>query len=371
MTARGSRMGAALCGLLLLCAAAARAEGIPLGNADFAAYLQQKVQLYSPQPVRVIPPFTLAIGEPGTVNLVYDFKALHDDCVAAPAGCAQKAHDFVQGIVARFPAAADLPPPPPSVPADKHAFMTYLAAALGKLMPGARIDVDDMTLNVVRAGGRGVPFDESTYYTLCREADFRCDTALAQALQRTADWLALPDPARLRISLHVMANCDAQCEVTPSREMLAPFFRKAFANLEELCFKPVANDNMVPLTSADRRDMGLGADEALDRCEKSTQDALDPAKFVAPGSGGIGQIEGLYAASRALFAAQFAALADGGPLLIAVPQRDLLLYVKGDGAAQQTALRARAQAAATGGLAIGPDIYRWTGTGWSLVAATP
>ena len=315
--------------------------------------------------MRVVAPFTLAIGEPGSVNLVYDFKALHDDCVARPASCPQKTHDFVQGIVARFPAAAQLPPPPPKVPSDKHAFMEYLAEALAHLMPAARIAVDDMTLNVTRAGGRAIPFDESAYYKLCSEAEFRCDAALAQALQRTADWLALPDASRLRVSLHVMANCAVQCEVTPSIETLSPFFRKAFANLEELCFKPVAKDNMVPLTAADRRDMGLGADAAFDLCEQSTRDALGPAKFVAPGADGVGHIEGLYAASRALFPGDFAGL--GFPLLIAVPGRDLLLFVKGDAPAQQSALRARAQAAATGGLAIGADIYRLDGSHWSLV----
>ena len=355
-----------LCGALLFCLPAL-AQDIPLGDADFGAYLQQKVQLYSPQPVRVVPPFTLAIGEPGRVNLVYDFKALHDECVAQPVSCPQKTHDFVQGIVARFPAAAQLPPPPPKVPSDKHAFMEYLAEALAHLMPAARIAVDDMTLNVTRNGGRAIPFDESGYYTLCSEAEFRCDAALAQALQRTADWLALPDPSRLRVSLHVMANCAVQCEVTQSLETLSPFFRKAFANLEELCFKPVAKDNMVPLTAADRRDMGLTADAAFDLCEKSTREALGPAKFVAPGADGVGHIEGLYAASRALVASDFAGLANGGPLLIALPGRDLLLYIKSDAPAQQAALRERAQAAATGGLAIGADIYRWSASGWLLV----
>ncbi len=358
--------------------AASRADGIPLDDAGFTSYIQQKLQLYSPAPVRVTGPFAVAIGPETGANLVYTFKPLHDDCIAAPAQCPQKTHDYVQDIVRRFPSANSGPPPADILPSDKPAFMERLAAELGRLLPGDTVEADGMTLNVTRPGGHAIAFDQRGYYKLCADASFNCRVPMLQSLARTAAWLAAPEPARLKSSLHIMASCtviasvgnSVSCTVRPSPEPMAPIFRHAFANLEEVCFK-AADGGIVPLTNADRRDLDLSIGAALDLCGKSTRDVLGALHLPPPAADGIGTLAEPYATSRALFPADWTGLAQdaGDHLLIAVPSRDTLLYMKGDGPAEIAALGARAQAAFAGPLAISSDVYRWNGDGWSLATA--
>jgi hypothetical protein len=363
----------------VLCAAAlvpaaSFADGIPLDEAGFTAYIQQKVQLYSPAPVRATGPFAIAIGPEVGANLVYTFKPLHDACVAAPAQCPRLTHDYIQDIVRRFPSANSGPPAGDILPSDKPAFMTRVAAELGRLLPGDTVEAAEMTLNVTRPGGHAIAFDQRGYYLLCAEANFNCRVPLLQSLARTAAWLATPDPARLRSALHAMPGCTVSasgelsqgCAAQPPNEPMAPVFRHAFGTLEEVCFKTADSGDM-PLTNADRRDLGLDIGAALDLCGKGTRGV--PLHLPPPAADGIGTLSEAYASARALFTADWAAPAQesGGHLLITLPTRDTLLYMKGDGPAEIAALGARAQAASAGPLALSTDVYRWNGAGWSLV----
>ncbi len=205
---------------------------------------------------------------------------------------AAKTHDYVQDIVRRFPSANSGPPAGDILPSDKPAFMERVAAELGRLLPGDAVAADGMTHNVTRPGGHAIGFDQSGYYKLCDEANFNCRVPLLQSLTRTAAWLAVPQPVRLRSSLHIMPGCTASaaaevsqgCTARPSSEPMAPIFRHAFGNLEEVCFK-TADSGDVPLTNADRRDMNLDVDAALDLCGKSMRDALGPPASAAGGGG--------------------------------------------------------------------------------------
>ncbi|HEY4941577.1 MAG TPA: hypothetical protein VII56_09115 [Rhizomicrobium sp.] len=360
----------------LLLPAAALADGIPLDDAGFTAYIQQKLQLYSPAPVRVTAPFALAIGPEVGANLVFEFKPLHDACVADPPQCPGKTHDYVQGVVSRFPSANNGPAPAEMLPQDAAAFMAWIVDKAINLLPGDRVDVDGLTLNVTRPGGRVVHLDQSAYYRLCAESNFNCKVAMLQSLGRTAAWLAVADPARLRSSLRLAANCanavphgtSGACPVKP--EPMAPISRRAFANLEEVCHKPVPGGGVVLMLNADRADLNLSVDAAFDLCDARTRDALPPLPAAPPPADGIVAIVGPYAASRALFGADGSGFAVGGHLLIAVPSRDLLLFIRSDSPADIAALGARAKAAYDGApSAISSDVYRWTGKGWAL--ATP
>ncbi len=357
----------------------ARADDIPLDPNGFTAYIQQKLQLYSAAPVRVTGPFAVAIGAQSGANLVYDFKPLHDACVAAPAQCADKAHDYVQDTVRRFPSANAGTAPSQSLPSDRDAFMATLAAELAQMLPADKVEVDGMTLNVTRPGGHAIPFDQNGYYKLCGQSNFQCAAPMRQSLVRTAAWLTPLEPARLRVSLHVMASCNiiasvgntVTCHITPGHEPMAPIFRRAFANLEEICYKQLDDGTTAPATNADRHDLDLDVDGALDRCDAGARDALGPlpATLPAPSADGIGTLSGPYAASHAIFASEWprVAAANGGHLIVAVPTRDMLLYMNGDSPAQIAALGTRAAALATASpLGISTDVYRWTGDGWSL-----
>ncbi|HEY0301045.1 MAG TPA: hypothetical protein VGC36_06930, partial [Rhizomicrobium sp.] len=259
--------------------------------------------------------------------------------------------------------------PAPAVPSDPDGFMIHIAAKLGALLPGAAVKADGMTLLVTRPGGHAIPFDERGYYRLCGEAAFQCDSALDQALRRAADLLAAPSVPGLRVALRRVADCAGEpksCTAAPSREPMAPLSRRAFAHLETVCVKLTPAGGYAPVTNADGADLRLGVEAALDTCENSTRAALGPLAPAPPGTDGVAGIAGPFAASRALFAADGAALAAGGHLLIALPQRDLLLYIQGDGPEQIAALAAHARdAVPASGLAIGPDVYRWSAAGWS------
>jgi len=351
--------------LAALAPAAALAGDVPIGDAPFTAYIQQKVQLYTPAPVRVTGPFSIAIGAAGEANLVYEFKTLHDDCVQTPVQCDAKVHDYVQSVVSTFPSASSEADAGESVPGGKGEFIGYVAAQLQRLLPGDTIEIDGMTLQVTRPGGRPIAFDQRDYYQRCQDLGFACASALHQSLERTALWLA--PPTHLRASLHLATDCgSAACP--PSREPMGTFARPAFADLEEVCFKQLDN-GVVPMTNADRADAGLEIGAALDLCEHSTHDLLGPLAVKPLARGDIGMVVEPYAASRALFAADWQALAAGGHLLIAVPSRDLLLYMTSDSPADVAALAAGARASNTGVLGISSNVYRWNGQGWSLAAA--
>jgi hypothetical protein len=161
----------------------------------------------------------------------------------------------------------------------------------------------------------------------------------------------------------------ASCTIRPSPEPMAPFFRKAFANLEEVCFKTGADGSTVPVTNADRRDLDMSINQALDLCGRSTHAALPPVAMPAANAGGTGALMAPYAASRVLFPDDWKMLAQqsGGHLIVAVPARDVLFYMNADSEADIAALGARAQEAfQSSPLGISIDVYRWNGDGWSL-----
>lgn len=85
-----------LCLGLLAGLTAAQASGIPMDEAGFAAYVQQKLQLYAPAPVYVVGPYELALGSGATAKPLPSIKALHDACVSDPSKCEGAVHDYVQ-----------------------------------------------------------------------------------------------------------------------------------------------------------------------------------------------------------------------------------------------------------------------------------
>jgi hypothetical protein len=341
--------------LFLLAAPPALAGEAPLDEAAFTAYVRDKVQLYTPAKVRVIAPFSIAIGNPGEANLVFEFAGLHDDCLHDPAYCDARTHDYIQSIVARFAGASDTPDVGETVPAAKSGFMAFVAGELRQRLPRDNVAADGMMLIVTRPGGKPIPFDQRGYYQLCQKMNFICASALRLSLGRTASWLAPPEI--LRVSLHPIADCAPQsCRSAPSPAPMAPVVRHAFANLEEVCFKQVG-EGVGPLTNADRDDLGLDGDAAMAQCERATP----LAPLAPPVAGQVTAVTAPYAASHVVVTRDWPA-----GTLAAVPARDILLYTT-DAQAELEA-KAHAAFAAAGALAIAPGVYRWTGRTWEWVA---
>lgn len=79
-----------------LAATPAQAAGIPMDEAGFSAYVQQKLQLYAPAPIYVVGPYSLTMGSGADARPLPSIKPLHDACVSAPANCESATHEYVQ-----------------------------------------------------------------------------------------------------------------------------------------------------------------------------------------------------------------------------------------------------------------------------------
>ncbi|HXC56837.1 MAG TPA: hypothetical protein VNU97_16175 [Rhizomicrobium sp.] len=361
--------------LLLALAAPASAQGVvPLDDAAFTAYLQQKLQLYSAVPVTVAGPLGIDVAVAADNVVAISLHDLHDACVRTPAQCDAIVTGFVQNAARTVlssapPAAATITSAGSAlVPADREAFMAYVAAKAAAALPGARIEIDAFDLAVTRPGGERLLLPQQGLFDACKLLSFRCSRSVDDYVGGMHAWLSLPSPEQMRAALQIAGPPFA------AEPALAPFYRPAFANLAETCFKTADTGGVAPMTNADRRDLGLDLAAALALCERGTRSALGPLapKLAAPPSGGIATLAGPFAASYALFAAdwQDVAAASGGHLLIAVPSRDVLLYARSDGAADVAALAARARAVfAASDLGLSSDVYRWSARGWVLATA--
>ena len=276
--------------LLIAAPVAARADGVPLDGTGFTNYIQQKLQLYSPSPVTVVSPFHVSVVRVGNDVSVLNFQSLHDDCARKPADCESLSHAYVQQVARDLrptPVAPRSPPTEQTFPSDPDKFMSFVAAELAKRLPNDKIEVSGFRLDVTRPSGHAIPFDGREGYALCAAQRFQCQAALSAFLERMSNWLTMPDPARLRVALHIMASCDVvasvgnsvSCHVTPTKEPMGVFFRRAFANLEEICFKIAPDGTELPMTNADRHDLDMDIGAALDRCDASAHDAMGPLRL--------------------------------------------------------------------------------------------
>ena len=267
-----------------------------------------------------------------------------------------------------------------AVPSDQAGFMEYLAVRTHNAMPDWTFAVDGMNLLVTRGNSRKLTWSAQAAYDKCRQSNFDCVADMGTELQFMRARLYLPTPDRMRATLGFMADCSVIASVGNSiscRIKSAPgpgntFFRRAFANLGVRCVKLAPNADPIDMDNADRDDLDLSKDAALDLCAKTTHDVLGPlaARLKPLSAGEIGEIDAPFAASYALYPDDWSAFAaqSGGHFLIAMPLRNVLLYIAGDGPAEQAALSRRLIEVGNAGSGIGVsiDVYRWTGDGFYL-----
>lgn len=369
--------------LLGLLAASPSLAAVPLDEAGFTAYMQQKLQLYSPKPVTVYAPYKVAIALPSGATAIFAFPDVHDRCVKDPAGCDQAVHDYIQGTVRQsdlFAEASGVAPPPlPAI--NEQSLMSELAVRAAGRNPAWTFDISRLTLSVTRPHGRAIELDQQGLIDACRRTPARCSGMIDDYLAGMQQFLSLPAPAQMRAVPIYVPSCDViasvgnsmSCRVRPSGAPLAPFFRPAFPNIGDMCLKIVPEGGVLAMTTADRHDLDLSIGEAVDLCDKSTRDALGPLDAKLNAEPAAGTITGPFAASHVLFPADWSAFiqAHGGHLIVAMPSRDTLLYRLGDGEADIAALGARAREAfmTSFASAVSIDVYRWNGDGWSLATS--
>jgi len=74
----------------------ALAADVPKDKAAFTAYMQTKLQLYSPSPINVIGPLSLSVGTSNAAVKLPSLKPLYKLCVASPSKCDHAVNDYVQ-----------------------------------------------------------------------------------------------------------------------------------------------------------------------------------------------------------------------------------------------------------------------------------
>ncbi len=71
---------------------AAQAAEIPMDDAGFTAFIQQRLQLYAPGKITIAGPLSLTTGTTALPSL----KPVHDACLANPSNCASLTDGYVQ-----------------------------------------------------------------------------------------------------------------------------------------------------------------------------------------------------------------------------------------------------------------------------------
>ena len=77
-------------------AATALAGDVPADESAFTAFVQNKLQLYSPSPIQSLGPLHLAVKTANATVDLPSLKSLHELCVSAPAKCDNAVNEYVQ-----------------------------------------------------------------------------------------------------------------------------------------------------------------------------------------------------------------------------------------------------------------------------------
>jgi TonB family protein len=86
----------------VLFAGPAWSADVPKDKAPFTAYMQNKLQLYSPMPINVVAPLSLSVGPANAAVALPSLKPLHKFCVASPSKCDHAVNDYVQEVARQF-----------------------------------------------------------------------------------------------------------------------------------------------------------------------------------------------------------------------------------------------------------------------------
>lgn len=380
-------VGAMLCATSLVIAVPASADDIPKEPYAFTAYVQNRLQLYSPKPVVIKGDFDVTWTTASGDFAVSNFQGVFLACQRDPAGCEHAIDAYVSEASREIQDVGATPAPAQPAdntlfPSDDPGFLAYVVKTLNSLMPGSKVSGDEYTLTIVRPAGPAMTFDVRSLHDMCRMLQYRCAPLMADHLPHMAAILVMPDPARLHIDLRAAPGYSIRWD-QPTAWNAKP----AFANIQERCVKET-KEGRWPLLNADSDALDLGFSDAIALCEKDTRAALAPIDD-HPAADGIGVIKGPDVSAHALFADDWAQLLSqsGGHLLMSVPTRDTLLFMKGDGDAEIAEIAARTQqiyaslpSAGVWGMLgvendtnddhrVSTDVYRWNGDRWAFATS--
>lgn len=293
--------------------------------------------------------------------------SIADGAATAPEVFLRRLLPLVSAIV--LSACAQTPTPAPALPQDEAGFTREVAARLQRAMPKTSVEVRaPLTIAV---GSSRATLDR--IHDFCRREPASCSSEVDRYVAGIEEAGRLVDapPAREDVRV-VVRTADYMAAARAALGEDAPLARPIAGDL----FAMTVLDGPSTIRSAGKsvRDaLGLTQDELHALGIRNLRRTLPPLSEVARPSrpGTIGNVAGdAYESSRLLLHEDWSPLASaqGGVLVVAVPAKDVVLYVGEDSAAAVDALRTLAKQVARQTPAPLSDlVLRWTPDGWVVV----
>jgi hypothetical protein len=260
-----------------------------------------------------------------------------------------------------------------SVPLDDPGFTDAVTELLRTALPDEHVVV--VAPQRLTIGNTGTVVSLARLWQACHASPARCDDTatdfVSGSVKAFQEMNKPPERAQVRVALRSSATAQAylaQSRGTGLNLQVQPFVGGIVS--------AVVIDSPRTVRWASSHDLeSLQIDSAalLALARANTHAAMQPLMSVAPPApkGKVGALEGdAYAASRLLFAADWAPLAkaQGGVLIVAVPRPTTILYIGDDGPDSVGALRGfaheRAQRAPD---PVSETLLRWTPEGWKTL----
>lgn len=261
---------------------------------------------------------------------------------------------------------------------SEQSLAARVAAQLKLSLSGTEIAVSDpLTLQLKLPSQTNVQINLDRISNFCTANSAEdCDHEISDFVAKTVVF-AKSQMAPLRIEL-------LRAAVRPA-EYVGTLNKMAISNGTELISEPLAGDlvtlcyfdaptTMRPAMTKDLPAIGLEPSNAMAMCKANVKAALPPLDAILAqqpaGKGGL--LHGdAYESSYLIYASDWSVLAAkyGGHLLVAVPDVDTVIYAEDDGPDSVAHVSdAVKQLKAQAERSMSDEVFRWTPSGWQVVA---
>lgn len=258
------------------------------------------------------------------------------------------------------------------IPSDPPAFTDYVARAIAKTIPAAKVAITAPLYLAVEtpAGGKASAYLQSLY-AQCQRIPDNCDKIIATWVDQMSTSFSAKAPPLERSTLRIVLRPEGYVEQLRRVQKAEPVAAPFIAGLWMICVADEPKTMSYPKAESFAA-LGLSRDEALTLCQQNTAAALRPIAEVARAfpPGLIGLIaDDPYESSRLLWPDSWkSVLGPGDSLIASVPGSDVILFTPASDRAAVDALSARTREVAQKvSKPISLSIFRWTPKGFQAI----